>query len=66
MIVRGRVFGRDKVGKLIGQLIGFVDQHGQALGTDILFLPLEFQGDERSIRFGRAAVQAGVIWHGYP
>jgi hypothetical protein len=66
MIVRGRVFGRDKIGKLIGQLIGFVNQHGQALGTDVLFLPLEFQCDERSVRFGRPAVQAGVDGHGFP
>jgi hypothetical protein len=66
MIVWRRVFRRFKIRKFLCQLIRFMDQDRQALWTDVILVPLEFQMNERAVHVGRAAVQAVEIGHEHP
>ena len=54
-------FQRRKFWNLICKLIRFMDQSWQALRANVKFLALEFQGDERSIHFGRAAIETSCV-----
>ena len=65
MIVGGWIFWGPEIGKLICQLVGFVDQCWQALRANIKLLTLEFNSEERSLLFGGIAVQASGRWHGF-
>jgi len=50
-------------GQLPGQAGRFVDKDRQALRTDVYFIALVFDGQQRLILFGSAAVQTKVILH---
>jgi len=61
MIVWWGSFRELNVWEFIGQLIRFMDESWQALWTDVKFLALEFQVDERPIHFGRAAIKTNCV-----
>jgi len=52
--------------KFICELKGLMDEGWQALRTNMKFIFLEFQGDERSIHFRRAAIETSWVWHEHP
>ena len=58
IVEAGGIIGRLKAGYFIRQFVRLVNQGRQALRTDMKFLFLKFQSEERDLLFGSAAVEA--------
>ena len=48
-------------GEFIRELLGLVDQDGEALWADILYFALESQGEQGGFFFRAVAIQAGFF-----